>query len=123
MIKEGKFGVHEAICLLTITISSKIFFTSPGFLTRFVGTSNWITTLLSDLTSILAFTVILILLKRFPDKSIVEIFDSSVGRFCGFIFSLLFAVSYFQTASLLMREFTEVIHAYASLKVMFPKQE
>lgn len=112
MIKEGKFGVHEAVCLLTITIGSKIFFTSPAFLIRFVGTAGWYMTLISNFTSILAFTFIYILLKRYPGNNIVEIFDSSVGRIFGFLFSLAFGLSFFQGAGVILREFSEVLRAF-----------
>lgn len=113
MIKEGKFGAQEAICMVTITISSKIFFTSPAFLVRFVGTAVWYTVILQALTTIVAFTFIYLLLKRFPGKNIVEIFETAMGRILGFLFSLAFAIFFIQDAGINLREFTEVLRTYA----------
>lgn len=47
MIKEGKFGVQEAICLTWITIVSKVFFSSPAVLARLIGSTGWYATLIS----------------------------------------------------------------------------
>lgn len=112
MIKEGKFGVQETICLVTITISTKIFLTSPAILARYVGTTVWYTTLISAMTSIFAFTLICLLLKRFPGKNMVEIFDTSMGRIFGFIFSFVFFALFLEDASSFLREFTEVLRTY-----------
>lgn len=112
MIKGGKFGVQEAVCLTTITISTKVFFTSPSFLTNFVGTAGWQMTLISDITSILAFSFIYLLLKRFPGKDIIEIFNISLGGFIGFIFSFIFSAALLESASTTLREFVDVIKVY-----------
>ena len=112
MIKEGKFGAQEVICMLTIAISTKVFFTRPAFLVRLTGTSAWYTILLSDLTAIVAFTFIYLLLKRFPGKNIVEIFDTSMGRIIGFLFSFAFMIIFILMVSVFLREFTEVLRTY-----------
>jgi len=112
MIKEGKFGVQEAVCLLTITICDKLFFSSPAFLTRFVGTAVWYTTFISNITAIFAFIFVYLLLKRFPGRNIIEIFDLSMGRFFGFLFSFSFMVLFLYNASLILREFTDSLRVY-----------
>ncbi len=111
-INEGKFGVQEAVCLATISMSTKIFFTSPAFLTNYVGNAGWQMTLISTLTSIIAFSFIYILLKRFPGKDIIQIFDISLGRIIGFIFSFAFAAAFLEAAAMLLREFVDVIKVY-----------
>ncbi|HEX3030778.1 MAG TPA: endospore germination permease [Bacillota bacterium] len=108
MIKEGKFGVQEAVCLTTIAISTKIFFTSPGFLTRYVGNAGWYMTLISNMTAIAVFALICLLLKRFPGKSITEIFDLAMGRVLGFIFSLILTLAFVYSAGVIVREFADV---------------
>lgn len=112
MIKEGKIGVQEAVCLATITMSTKIFFSSPAFLTRFVGNTGWYMTLISNATAALAFTFIYLLLKRFPGKNIVDIFDISMGRIVGFIFSFMFTATFLQGAGVYSREFIEVLRIF-----------
>ncbi len=112
MIKEGKFGVQETTCLLTLIMCDKLFFSSPAFLTRLVGTAVWYTTLISNITAIFAFIFIYLLLKRFPGKNIVEIFDLSMGRFFGFLFSFAFMMFFLYNASLILREFTDSLKVY-----------
>ncbi|HEX2924973.1 MAG TPA: endospore germination permease [Ruminiclostridium sp.] len=112
MIEEGKFGVQESVCLTTTAISAKIFLTSPAYLTNFVGTAGWQMTTISCLTSMLAFAFIYLLLKRFPNTDVVAIFNSSLGPFVGFIFSITFLAAFLQSASTLLREYTDVIKVY-----------
>ncbi|MCL5072617.1 MAG: spore germination protein [Actinobacteria bacterium] len=112
MIKEGKFGPHEAICLTTIAISAKAFFTSPSIIANILGTTGWLMTLISAGTAMLGFSFIYLLLKRFPDKDIVEIFEISLGRILGFMFAGALALSMIFVAATRMREFTEVLKVY-----------
>lgn len=112
MIKEGKFGIQEAVCLTTITISTKVFFTSPAFLTNFVGTAGWQMTMISNMTTFLAFTFICLLMKRFPGKDIIEIFGICLGPAVGFLLSFIFAAAFLMGAATLLREFVDVIKVF-----------
>ena len=112
MIKEGKFGVHEAICLVTISISNKLFSTTPGYLTRTVGNTGWYMTLISCVSALVFFTFIYLLLKRFSGKNIVEIYDAALGRVIGFIFSFALMVSFLGSSGIYTREFTDVMKVY-----------
>lgn len=112
MIKEGKIGVQEAIFLIVITITVKAYFSSATFLAKAVGTASWYTTLISSATAILGFTAIYFLLKRFPGKDLIQVFELSLGRVMGFIFSMVLAVSLFIDAALILREFSEILKIY-----------
>lgn len=112
MIKEGKFGPQEAISLITITIVTMVFFTSPSSLARVVGTATWYMTLISAATAALGFTFVYLLLKRFPGKNIVEIFEITLGRFLGFIFSGLLLALFLLCPATLLRDFTEIMKVY-----------
>lgn len=113
MIKEGKFGVQEAVWLTTIAISTKVFFTSPATLAKIVGNTGWYMTLVSAATALIGFFFIYLLLKRFPNKDIVEIFDLSLGRVLGFIFSGVLAVYMLFVAVTRLSEFNQVAKVYA----------
>ena len=112
MLKEGKFGVHEAICLVTIAICNKIFFTTPGFLMRTVGTAGWYMTLISCAVALVFFTFIYLLLKRFPGKNIVEIYEASLGQVIGFIFSFGLMVSFLASSGIYIREFVDIMKVF-----------
>ncbi|NLX64755.1 MAG: endospore germination permease [Clostridiaceae bacterium] len=112
MLKEGKFGYHEAISLLLITIAINVFFTSPAVVVQIVGNAGWYMTLVSMLTAIFAFMFLYLLLKRFPNKNIMEIADLVLGKWVSAVFLLLFGSFLLWTASINIREFTEVLKIY-----------
>ncbi len=113
MIKEGKFGVQEAVSLLTITIVSKVFYTSPAMVAKVVGTAGWYMTLISALTATIAFTPVYFLLRRFPGKNIMEANDIVLGKTGGSVFSFLLFFILLVSAAANIREFTEVLIVYA----------
>ena len=53
-----------------------------------------------------------LLLKRFPNLSIMEIADNVLGKFFGSVLSLLCCVFFIFTASIDMREFVEVMKIF-----------
>jgi spore germination protein KB len=112
MIKEGKFGAREAISLVTITICNKIFFTSPGRLATLVGNAGYQMTLISCGTAMMLFTIVYFLLKRFPGMDIIEIFNISLGKVLGFIFSFILAVFFLTGTGIVLREFTDILKAF-----------
>lgn len=112
MIKEGKFGVHETVCLLTIAVCNKIYFTAPGYVNRAVGSAAWYMTLVSAVVAIIMFTFIYLLLKRFPGKDLVEIYSRSMGRVAGFIFSFILMLTLLGYSSIFTREFSDVVKIY-----------
>ncbi len=112
MNKEGKFGTAEAIYLMTLVIASKTFYTSIRVMIKNTGTAAWYMTLVSCITSIIFFLLISSVMKRFPGKNLVEIFELVIGRFFGKILTLLFSVYYVYYAGSSLREFLEMIKAY-----------
>ncbi len=112
MIKEGKFGVQEAMWLCAITISSKVFYTSPGLVASIVGNASWYMTLISMTTAIIGFTFIYLLLKRFPNKDIIAIFNDTMGGILGFVFSGILGLYLLFVAVSTISEFNEVVKAY-----------
>ena len=112
MIKEGKFGVQEAVCLLTITTVSKVFYTSPAMVMKVVGTTGWYMTLISAAAAMAAFTPVYYLLKRNPGKNIMDIYDIVLGKSLGSVFTFIFLLIVMLTAAANIREFTEVLIIY-----------
>lgn len=113
MIEEGKFGMQEAISLLIITMSIKVYFTSPSFIAVILGTSSWYMTLISAATAMLGFSFLCLLLKRFPGRNLIEAFDLSMGRAFGFLFSMILILFLLGGTAILVREFAEVLKIYS----------
>lgn len=112
MIKEGKFGISEAVCLTTTTITTKVFYTSPSLLIEMLAASSWYMTLISAATAIVGFTFIYLLLKRFPDENLVDIYKITFGRLIGPVVSLLLALFLLVISFSTIREFTDVLKVY-----------
>lgn len=115
MMQRESFGFQEAVSLAVISISVKVFYTSPSIVSRFVGTASWYMTLISALTAALGFTIIFLLLKRFKGKNLVEVYEASLGRIAGSAFSLITSVFLMFVAASQLREASEVIKIYVLL--------
>jgi amino acid transporter len=109
MIKEGKIGAYEAVWLATITITSKAYFSSPSVIASLVGTAGWYMTLISALVALIGFGFIYLLLKRFPDKDIIDIFEVSFGRAAGFILLLVLGLFLLFMSVTRISEFHEIM--------------
>ncbi len=112
MIKEGNFGYHEAISLMVITIATKNFFTGPAVLVGVVGTSGWYMTIISALVAAFAFMFLYLLLKRFPNKNLMEITDLVLGKWVGAFISLILGGFLIFVAGINMRDFVEILKVY-----------
>ena len=112
MIKDGKFGVYEAVWLLTITITAKVFFSSPSLVAVVAGTAGWYMTLVSVGGAFIALVLLCALLKRFPGKNLLDIYEAVLGKPIGVFFSLLLFAILFVTAMANLREFIDVLKVY-----------
>lgn len=112
MNEEGKIGFKEAMWLMVIAITAKVYFTSPSSIAKLVGTAGWYMTLFSAAAAAFFFTIVYFLLKRYPGKNIMEVYDSALGEFIGSFFSIILAVILLITAAINMREFAEVLKVY-----------
>lgn len=111
-MKEGSFGAIEAVSMTTIFLITKAFFTSIRVLIEVTSTSAWFATLISCTSSIILFLFVCILMKRFPGKDLVDIFQIVSGKFIGIFLSLIFCAYYIYYAGSNLREFVEMIKAY-----------
>ncbi len=110
--REGSFGTYEAVCLTSIMIITKIFYTSIAVIIKLEGTSGWIGTIISCITSLFLFSLICVLMKRFPNMDLTQIFEAVIGRFVGKLLTLLFSAYLLYYAASSLREFIEMIKAY-----------
>jgi len=111
-MKEGNFGITEAVALTTIVLITKAFYTSIRVLVEATSTSAWYATMISCGISILLFLLVYLLMKRFPNKELIEIFEIVTGKFIGKILALVFSAYFVYYAGSSLREFVEMIKAY-----------
>lgn len=112
MLQEGRFGLFGAVCLTSIMITSKLFYTSEGMILNETGTSAWQSSLISAFTSMLFFTIMYWLIQRYPGKNLFEITELVLGRFIGILFGAVYSLYLIFYAGTNLREFVEMIKAY-----------
>ncbi|MDS1030311.1 endospore germination permease [Bacillota bacterium LX-D] len=112
MLKEGKVGVYDTICLLTIMISSKVLFSSARNVVEIAGGASWLLTTVSSLTALLGFLIYYQLIKRFPGLELNEILEIVFGTILGKILSFVLCLLFFYNSTLFIREFVEAIKIY-----------
>lgn len=113
MIKEGRFGFMEAFSIMAIVLVTKIFYGSPMALIKYLGTAAWYGTLISCAGALIFFTLLYLLMKRFPQQDLFQIFETVTGKLIGKSLILIFAVFLLYKAGINLREFTAVLKVYS----------
>ncbi|KZL89665.1 GerAB/ArcD/ProY family transporter [Clostridium magnum] len=112
MSKGGKFSVYEGVLFTTVIIVSKTLYTSPSIVVKLTGTASWYVTLISCVTAVILFSIICILLNRFPGKNLIEIYEGVLGNLVGKIVGFSFSAHLLYYAASVLREFLEMIKVY-----------
>jgi len=112
MKDEGKFGVQEATWLCAITIIAKVLFTSPAIVTSQFGPAAWYMSLISVIVASVGFAFILKLLKRFPRRGLPEIYELSICRIPGSVFSGILCIFLLLIVIQNLSDFQEALHVY-----------
>ncbi|OPJ55736.1 GerAB/ArcD/ProY family transporter [Clostridium oryzae] len=112
MNKGGKFSTYEGILFVTITIVSKILYTSTPAVVKQAGTAAWYSTLISCAAAILQYWLMCKLIDRFQGKDLVEVTELVLGKFIGKIMGVLLSGYVVYYAATNLREFLEMIKAF-----------
>lgn len=112
MNNEGNMGLFEAVCLTTLIMMNKIFYTSTAVLVKEVGTASWYATIISCIVSLLFFYLIYLLMKRFPGFNIIQIFEEVLGKISGKAIGILFCIYAVYYTGSNLREFVDMIKTY-----------
>lgn len=112
MSKGGKFSVYEGTLFTTTIIVSKILFTSTPIVVKQLGTAAWYGTLFSCISTLFFFILICMLLKRFPGKSLVKVFETVLGKALGKVLGIGFSSYALYYSASTLREFLEMIKVY-----------
>ncbi len=112
MMEEGKIGNIEMLCIIVNAMACKAFFTSIAAVVQKVGTAGWYMTLISMSVSLIVFGLMLQLVKAYPGKNIMEIFDEALGKRVGSVLNLIFCLILLLSISITLREFTDATKVY-----------
>jgi len=109
MIKEGKFGLSEAIILLILSNIARIFLPYPRFLAELGGPAAWMTPLGGLAVALAGVYLMSLVLKKSPDKTIIEITEEAFGPVVGIAVNLVVIFFFLSVSMLFTREFSEAL--------------
>jgi spore germination protein KB len=108
MANENKIGHREAMALLTVIISGKVFLSFPRDMALLGDAAGWLIIILAGLFSLIGFYFLNALLTRFPSKNLIEISLKVTGPFFGSIFGLAIFFFFLVMTSLVIRMVAEL---------------
>lgn len=109
---EGKIGNLEMICIIVNAVVCKAFFTSIAAVVQKVGTAGWYMTLISAAVSIAVFSLIYQVVKAYPGKNIMEIYDEVAGIKLGKVLTFISCIILLLSISITLREFVDATEVY-----------
>lgn len=108
---EGKikFGMAEAVVLLTMSNMARIFLSFPRALLEMSGPAAWLSSITGMGLAVLQAYLFYHILKPSPGQNIVDIANKSLGNIAGTIFNIIFASFFLAVAALFTRTFSEAL--------------
>lgn len=107
MISEGKFGVAEAVSLVSLFLLGQLFLTFQAPIIEGAAQAAWMAMTLASLIGLGAFIVVILLMERFPGQSIIEVGEELVGPVFNTVFSLVYLSFFIALTALVLRQFSE----------------
>jgi spore germination protein KB len=114
--KEYKLGKREIISLLLPVIGIKFADMTPTLLFDETETASWMAILVSALCFLLSFLVFLSVMKRYPDKGLIDVFAMIFGKPLGFMVGLILFLFFLIGTAVDTRSYVNIIST-----LYFPK--
>ncbi len=109
MAGRVKFGLAEAVVLLTMSNMARIFMTFPRTLVELAGPAAWLTPLPGLLLALLQTFLIWLLLKPHPGQTIVDITGDALGQAAGTLVNMVYIVFFLSVGVSYTRIFSEAM--------------
>jgi len=109
VIREGSFGPAEAIILLAISNTARIFLPYPRHLAEIGGSAAWMTPFGGLLIALAGIYVMSLVLKNDPGDTIIEITENTLGPVAGTALNLITVIFFLAVSALFIREFSEAL--------------
>ncbi|HEX3043116.1 MAG TPA: endospore germination permease [Bacillota bacterium] len=107
MNAEMKIGTKEAMGLLAMIMSGKIFLSYPRDMAALGGPAGWMIVVLAGVLSLIGLYFMVALLRKFPSQNIVEIGRKLGGAYIGSIPGLVIFLFFLILTSLTLRKYSE----------------
>jgi spore germination protein (amino acid permease) len=106
-MNNENIGHREALTLLIVVMSAKIFLSFPRNMAVLGEAAGWMIVLLSGILSLIGFYFIYFLIRKYPGNNIIEIARIICGPILGAILGLIFFLFFLIITSLFLRQFVE----------------
>jgi spore germination protein KB len=107
MNNKENIGHREALTLLIVIMSGKIFLSFPRDMVTLGEAAGWFIVLLAGIGSLIGFAFIYLLIRKYPGQNIIEIARVICGPIFGSLIGLIFFLFFLTISSLLLRQFVE----------------
>ena len=104
---QAQIGHREALTLLIVMMSGKVFLSYPRDMALLGAGAGWMIVLLAGVFSIVGFFFINSLVKKFPSLNIVEIAHQLAGKLFGSALGFVIFLFFLILTSLMLRKFAE----------------
>ncbi|RIW39021.1 hypothetical protein D3H55_01320 [Bacillus salacetis] len=108
--QDRKLGTRELFAMITITLGIKFTDMTATLLYKETAQAAWVIPLISGLIMIIPLICILILVKHYEDKNIIDITYRITGKFFGFIIGMLLFLIAFSATIVDSRSYVDIIN-------------
>lgn len=108
MSKE-QIGTSEATFLMFSIISAKIFLSVPRYMMVDGETAGWLFVLLSGVTGALGWSLVVLFMRRFPGRSLIQAVEETLGPYLGFPVQMLYVAIFLVITAVVVRQLAETV--------------
>lgn len=106
---KEQIGAGEATFLMFSIVSAKIFLSMPRYLMADGETAGWLLTLLSGLTGALGWSLVVLFMRRFPGRSLIQAVEETLGPYLGLPVQLLYVGVFVAITAVVVRQLAETV--------------
>lgn len=111
MLEEGKISSRQASLLMVTTVLATAILFLPAISTRQALEDAWISTIIAAANGILISLLVVTLMLRFPEQTLVQYSEEIMGKFFGKIIGLGYIWFFLHTNAIIVREFGDFMTA------------
>lgn len=105
MLEEGKISIRQATLLMVNTVLPTAILFLPAISTRQALQDAWISTLIATTNGVLIALLVITLMRRFPEQTLVQYSEDIMGKFIGKIIGLGYIWWFLHINAIIVREF------------------
>ncbi|MHB9146384.1 MAG: GerAB/ArcD/ProY family transporter [Symbiobacteriia bacterium] len=110
-MKREQIGTAEATFLMVAILSAKAFLTMPRYMMLDGATAAWLEVILTGLVGALGWAAIVLFMRRFPGRSLIQAVEEILGPYLALPVQLLYVGTFLWVTAVVVRQFAESVLA------------